>query len=80
MHKRPVYQSSNVGTMARPTKRTFRLINGYCDPQDEKVCDSTGWFQSYRTGAGNARTDPVVERVEAVEVFPLKEDMFTDTV
>jgi len=30
--------------------------------------------------AGNARTDPVVERVEAVEVFPSKEDMFTDTV
>lgn len=55
-------------------------VTGYSDPEDEKWCDNHGWYRSNRNGAGNARTVPVVERVEAVEVFPLKEDMFTDTV
>ena len=54
-------------------------VSGYCDPQDEKQCDNYGWFQLNRTSVGNTRTEPVGERVEGVEVFPLKEDMFTDT-
>ena len=34
-------QGSNPCT---PT-RTCRLINGYCDPQDEKWFDNHGWFE-----------------------------------
>ena len=40
--------------------------NGYSDPEDEKWCSNHGWFQSNRTGAGNARTVPVGKRVEGV--------------
>jgi hypothetical protein len=40
--------------------------NGYSDPEDEKWCSNHGWFQSNRTGAGNATTVPVGERVEGV--------------
>ena len=46
--------------------KTFRLINGYSDPEDKKWCDSHGWYTSNRKCAGNARTDPVGKRVEVV--------------
>ena len=43
-------------------------VTGYSDPEDEKCLDKHGWYTLNRKCAGNARTDPVVERVEAVAI------------
>ena len=60
---------------ANPENRRFKsdpyfqnvpCSNGYSDPEDEKWCSNHGWFQSNRTGAGNAITVPVGKRVEGI--------------
>ena len=57
------FQGSKTGSIPVPcTKRSS--VTGYSDPEDEKCLDKHGWFQSNQTGAGNATTDPVEERVE----------------
>ena len=44
--------------------RTFRLVSGYSDPEDEKWGDSQGWYYSYRSSVSNTIAVPVGKRVE----------------